>query len=182
MWLGSGRLVNPWDLAPHLDRGDVRLEDIAHALARINRWTGHTRETISVGAHTLVCAETARRKSRRLGLLALHHEDGEAFFNDLPWAIKRHPNMRAYRDAEHRATEQCIAHFCPSLRGVALAAIKPIDTAAVMWEMDRFLPADRDPWDHPAPEAALVPERPYWTWTADRVAAEWLRLHAELSS
>src|SRR5690606_38807950 len=105
MWLGSGRLVDPWDLAPHLACGDIRLEDIAHALARINRWTGHTRETISVGAHTLVCAETARRKSRRLGLLALHHDDGEAFFNDLPWAIKRHPSMRAYRDAEHRAAE-----------------------------------------------------------------------------
>jgi hypothetical protein len=182
MWLGGGRLVNPWNLLPELQAGKVTLEDIAHALARINRWTGHTRTPISVGAHTLICVEAARRQSRQLARLALHHENGEVFFNDLPWAIKKHPSMVAYRAAEHTATRQCIDHFCPSLRGVSVDAIKPIDTACVMWEMSYFLPEGKDLWDHPAPETPLIPEIAYWNWTPDAVAARWLATHYELQA
>lgn len=181
MWLRSGRLVDPWDLEPALAAGRVALEDIAHSLARINRWVGATQTPVSVGAHTLICAHAAHFKSKRLALLALHHEDGETFFNDMHGAVKKHPSMKAYRDAEHLATRQCIDYFCPGLRDVSVDAIKPIDTACVLWEAERFLPRDRDRWDHPAPQTPLEPTIAYWEWSPDEVAHHWLWLHKVLT-
>jgi uncharacterized protein len=82
----SGRKV--WPTWP-ADPGEIALDDIAHALSQINRWTGHTRRPWSVAQHALVVAEVVAAFSPDLALAALHHDDAEAYLGDVATPIKR---------------------------------------------------------------------------------------------
>lgn len=67
------------------DPADVRVEDIAHALARINRYNGHTRIAYSVAEHSLLVASTLMidHKDDALALAGLLHDAAEAYVGDL---------------------------------------------------------------------------------------------------
>jgi len=82
----TGVHFRPFDPAPE----DVRLEDIAHALATKNRWTGHAREPISIAEHSLRVAwrlaEVGCSPSTQMaGLL---HDAGEAYLPDVASPVK----------------------------------------------------------------------------------------------
>lgn len=101
----SGRRVNPL----HINKEDVDLEDIAHHLACINRFTGAIKFPISVAQH-VVCV------SRLLDGTGyeeqgLHHDDSEAYLNDMSKWLKGAPEMAAYREAEARAQVACYNAF-----------------------------------------------------------------------
>ena len=76
----------------------VAIEDIAHALARICRWTGHVESFYSVGEHSLhVCeqvlaatAELDDAERARCGLWALLHDASEAYIGDVSTPLKRY--------------------------------------------------------------------------------------------
>ena len=70
---------------------DVRLEDIAHALAQTCRFGGHTPRHYSVAQHAVFVALLVLKVSRRpdWALLALHHDSAEAYLGDIPRPIKR---------------------------------------------------------------------------------------------
>lgn len=90
----SGRAFDLLDPKPE----QVDLGDIAHALAHINRFTGHV-GTYSVAAHSIVVAHIARDLADAAGastterLLAyldgLLHDAHEAYINDLSSPMKR---------------------------------------------------------------------------------------------
>jgi 5'-nucleotidase len=84
----SGRA---WDLrAP--DPDNIALGDIAHALARINRFLGHTDYPYSVAEHSvrvMMAVETEEPQDRDLHLAALLHDAHEAYVGDWPTPIKR---------------------------------------------------------------------------------------------
>jgi hypothetical protein len=61
----------------------VNPDDIAHALARINRFSGHTREPYSVAQHSVYVARAVARYSPKLGLAALLHDAHEAYIGDI---------------------------------------------------------------------------------------------------
>lgn len=51
----TGRKFYPLDPRPE----DVCIEDIAHALALVNRFGGHTRVPYSVAQHSVLCCQNA---------------------------------------------------------------------------------------------------------------------------
>lgn len=66
---------------------DIDIEDIAHALSMLNRFTGHTPlGPISVAQHSVLCAQYAPAGFK---LEALLHDAHEAYCNDLPTPLKQ---------------------------------------------------------------------------------------------
>jgi hypothetical protein len=73
------------------DPATVRLEDVAHHLARVNRYNGATRPTISVAEHCCVLADYAhvfRGFPAEAGMLALVHDGHEAYTGDFIKPLK----------------------------------------------------------------------------------------------
>lgn len=98
----TGRLVNPLALQP----ADVRIDDVGHALARLNRFNGYTAFYYSVAQHAVLCSRWLDGSPLEQ-FYALHHDDGEAYLGDMPSPIKRSRVMRGYRRAADRAQAAC---------------------------------------------------------------------------
>jgi hypothetical protein len=76
----SGRLVD----LEHPDPASIRVEDLAHALARISRFAGNINGWWSVADHALLCRELiCEAGASELALAALHHDSHEAITGDL---------------------------------------------------------------------------------------------------
>jgi len=69
----------------------IRIDDIAHALSLICRYTGHTDELYSVGDHSLVVYQrlAAVKAPPIVQLLGLLHDAEEAYMCDLASPIKK---------------------------------------------------------------------------------------------
>lgn len=79
----SGVAFNFADPQPDM----IRLDDIVHTLARINRWGGNIEPvTYSVAQHSLVTAQAVKLPASRL--YALLHDAAEAYIGDLPTPLK----------------------------------------------------------------------------------------------
>lgn len=98
---------NPWiqtatggqfhPLQPRIE--EIRIEDIAHALAHQCRFTGHTKRFYSVAEHSWLVSCVVEPAYALHGLL---HDASEAYLVDLPSPLKRAPQFRSYREAEAR--------------------------------------------------------------------------------
>jgi 5'-deoxynucleotidase YfbR-like HD superfamily hydrolase len=89
-----------WPCDPR--REDVRVEDIAHALALQCRFAGHCRVPYSVAEHSVRVAEWVWDETsgdRRASLAALLHDASEAYCVDVPRPLK--PYLTGYREIEH---------------------------------------------------------------------------------
>jgi hypothetical protein len=118
----TGRYVNPLQLQP----ADICIEDIAHHLANICRYTGACPSFYSVAQHSLYvsrqCAITVEG-----ALAGLLHDAAEAYFNDIASPVKHDPRMKWYRDLEHAATRMIFEVF--DLDPELLPLTKPADDA-----------------------------------------------------
>lgn len=74
---------------------DVRILDIAHALANINRFLGHTDRPYSVAQHSVL---VSRKVPKRYMLAALMHDAAEAYCGDLPYPLK--PKFHEFKEME----------------------------------------------------------------------------------
>lgn len=95
----SRRRVEPMALTP----ADIRIEDIAHALARQCRYNGHTGGHLSVARHSLWVSDALREYGPRMMLSGLLHDAAEAFLGDVPRPLKQSPAFAAFRVADERA-------------------------------------------------------------------------------
>lgn len=100
----TGKLVNPLQL----NREDVCLEDIAHALALANRFAGHTRFPISVAHHSVWVSRLVSKEHALQGLL---HDGAEAYLGDVTKWVKAAPEMTHFREAEKRAQQVIFEAF-----------------------------------------------------------------------
>lgn len=109
----SGKYVDPFDLKHE----DIHIEDIAHHLALINRFTGGAPFPDPVAQHSVrVCDASVdvsvftRETDPKIQLAAhqrrlahLLHDAGEAYLNDLASPVKKKLGMEAYKEAHDRA-------------------------------------------------------------------------------
>jgi len=73
------------DLLNPAANGDPIIEDIAHALANICRWTGHTSRFYSVAEHCIRAAAIAPPECK---LHVLMHDAAEAYLGDVATPLK----------------------------------------------------------------------------------------------
>lgn len=175
----TGRYVNVIDPDP----ADIVIEDVAHHLANICRYTGACRRNYSVGEHAVLVA----RKLEEMGapipviLAGLHHDDSEAYLNDQGRPLKQ--NLREYRRFEARMDVVVRDVLGISQLPFDDPRIKQADTWALGAESFQLLPSRGKRW---ISDGYYVPGGPddRWLWalgwhlevTKDR----WMSWHTNL--
>ena len=153
-------------------RVDISLLDIAHALACINRFTGHAARPYSVAEHSLLVERlmlsefgVTQPKAR---LAALLHDAHEAYIGDISTPIK-HLVGWALTDREHALQHVMLARFDVWETTAAWASvIKRCDLVALATEKRDLMPAGGADWPiltgvHPAADVRLR-EQDGMTW------------------
>jgi hypothetical protein len=131
----SGQLFWPLDAR----ETEIQLEDIAHALSHLCRFTGHTRGFYSVAQHSVL---VSRLCPVAVALQALLHDASEAYLGDVSRPIKHSGLFDAYRATEARLQALIYRRF-----GVAetdAPEVKAADTRALHIEL-RDLVIGSDP-------------------------------------
>lgn len=153
----SGRV---FDLeAPRADA--VCIDDIAHALAHICRFGGHTQKHYSVAQHSILVSQLVPHELALEGLL---HDATEAYVGDVISPIK--VGLPRYRALEDRVWEAVAARF--GLDPVLPLAVKAADSVMLATEIRDLRPPARDPRERayiaslPAPRGGRIVPLDAW--------------------
>lgn len=166
----TGRRFYPLDPNPD----DVHIEDIAHALAMICRFNGHTREFYSVAEHSVHVSHIVPAPYALAGLL---HDASEAYIADVSRPVKHTEEMAAYRAIEwglQRVLNIALMgeHDASYAESVAIA-----DNAMLALEARSLLPYD--PWMDDLPASADVT---LGLWGPSEAERRFLERYYELAS
>lgn len=184
----SGSTFDP--LRPNF--ADIRIEDIAHALANQCRFSGHTRFRYSVAEHSVRVSEWispallrdetwdgAQGSHDARCLWGLLHDASEAFLVDLPSPIKKARGSAIgveYRAIERRLMVAVCKRF--GLPIVEPEIVREADAVILATEVRDLMHGDRPYWaklTH-APDAGRI--RP---WAPDVAEFEFLRRYRALT-
>lgn len=155
---------------PNADLIDI--EDIAHSLAHLCRFTGHTDRFYSVAEHSVRAAWHVAPEHQ---LEALLHDATEAYLGDVASPLKA--LLPEYRAIEARL-EACIRqHF--GLPATPSLAIKAADLAMLATERFHLMPANFDSWPQ---LAGVTPAAPIFdTWTPSQARHQFLTAYKRLT-
>lgn len=170
-------------------KAQISLEDVAHALSNIGRFTGHCQRFYSVAEHALLTAEYLLENgfSKRIALQALHHDSSEAYLGDVSRPLKALLEPE-YKILENRMTEAIFEAFdIPLPTEFEQRFIKQVDDWALCveawfllkskgmgWETDRLYVPSLD--DNVKGIGRLsVPQSP------SLIKEEFLEMHLKLS-
>ncbi|QMV19664.1 HD family hydrolase [Granulicella sp. 5B5] len=132
----TGKLI---DLAsPRIE--DIDIYDIAHALAYINRFTGHTRASYTVAEHSVLCSACGAPED---ALEKLMHDATEAYLGDVSSPLKS--LLTEYQLLERRWMELVRQRF--QLGALDSSEVKRIDHLALLAEMESKLSRAGTPID-----------------------------------
>lgn len=151
-------------------------DDIAHALATLNRYTGHARWPYSIAQHSLMVADIVAATAPELYLHAAMHDSPEAYINDWSSPLKLLIRERAGEVARNldRDVERAIYYKfgLHPLTPEQHRLIKHADLVALATEKrDLFGPAPQAGWgdatgfEMPQPLEQRCEE---WTWKQAR--------------
>lgn len=139
----TGRKVHPFDPDP----ASLHIEDIAHALSNLCRFSGHVRRFYSVAQHSVHAARyVSERAARRHALL---HDAAEAYFNDLAHPIKHATGLEVYVHAERTMRGVIFERF--GLAREMPAAVREVDARLLWTERDQLMAPmidDDEGWGH----------------------------------
>lgn len=124
--------------------------DIAHALARINRFTGHTKVAYTVAEHSIRVAALVDPEWR---LQALLHDAAEAYIGDISSPLKA--LLPAFAQIEHGIHHAICQRF--GIGSALHPSIKQADLIMLATERRDLMPVHPDSWEclegiTPAPE------------------------------
>jgi len=156
----SGKRFYPLDPKPeHVD-----LRDIAHALARQCRFSGHTSRFYSVAEHSVRVAMRVFEESDDpvLALLGLLHDASEAYLVDLPRPLKRDPAFAPYLAAERACMDAILRHV--GFTSTELPEIvKRADAALLADEAQEFMRPVSPEWLAEMPPPKPMKDEPGWS-------------------
>lgn len=156
--LHSGMCVDL--LAPNLT--ELRLTDIATALARIPRFLGATLgdHAYSVAQHSVLVAQLLHDQTVHVQRAGLLHDAHEAFTGDIPTPVKSALGRHLVEALERRLRLPLFARFGLGPGLLDDARIHAADRLALATERHRLMAPSSWPWgrDLPAPRnATLIP-------------------------
>lgn len=129
----------------------VDLQDIAHALAQINRFTGHARRPYSVAEHSLLAAQIARELGYgpAVQLAALMHDAHEAYTGDVSSPVKWTvgPDWALFEAEHDKLVARALGIW--AARCAHRKTLKHIDLVCLATERRDLLPWDpefSEPW------------------------------------
>lgn len=142
--VNSGRHFYVLDPRPE----DITMNDIAHSLANICRFTGHGDRFYGVGEHSILCARVARKLgySTLVQLYCLLHDGSESVVNDLARPVKQ--NIPQYKEVEDRimAVIWEVAGL-PKPTAEDYKIVKIIDNTLLINEMEQLMKRGDIPTD-----------------------------------
>jgi 5'-deoxynucleotidase YfbR-like HD superfamily hydrolase len=115
---------------------DIDIRDISHALARLNRYCGHTRHPYSVAQH---CVLGSLFIGQTDALAFLMHDAAEAYLNDIITPVKRLLG-KAYDSLETNVLYAVAKRFGFDSNFHAEAAVKRMDIAMLATELRDLVP------------------------------------------
>lgn len=150
---------------------EVNIEDIAHALSHICRFTGHVQKFYSVAQHCVLAADCAPDEHK---LAALLHDAGEAYTNDISspmkWALNK-LSGGALKSMEFAIATTIYRRF--DVPTPLDPVVGEIDLRLLMTEARDLLPYDADIRGiENAPKPYTRPIAPWSSQTARRLFLE----------
>jgi len=172
-----------WDLA-NPDPERVSLRDIAHALARIIRYTGHGDQVFTDAQHSVLVSALCPAPLQRWGLL---HDAHEAYTGDVSGPMKcalrqgfSKLNAAGHVWAALDAIE-CDHQRAVSLRfGVQIADVKWFDDQAALLEVQCNGPHSSEEFTWPEPSVSWPSNLPSGVWGTELAEFLFLTRCAEL--
>lgn len=119
------------------DTAMINIEDIAHALAQINRFTGHAREPYNVAQHSVYVSHLVPQQDMLAGLL---HDAHEAYIGDVSAPLKQ--LLPDYRALERRIENRVRFKF--GLQGSLPPSVKHADLIMLNSERQDLMPPSED--------------------------------------
>ena len=154
----TGLYVTPLDMQPDM----VVIEDIAHHLSNICRFTGAVREFYSVAQHCVLVADYLwlTGASDEVAFAGLMHDAAEAYIGDMAGPLKEDEDYAtAYRRVEVRLEEVIAAKF--GFQYPYPASVKAADKYMYLVERNWLMPHNGVPVEgEETPPGVVVPWAP----------------------
>ena len=131
----SGKAFHPLDPRPE----DIELADVAHALANLCRYGGHSRRFYSVAEHSV---HVSRFVPREHAMQALLHDATEAYLVDVPKPIK--PLLGGYDEIEASVWRAVAKRFL--VPEELHESVHHADVAVLLAEKEQLLGPSPMPW------------------------------------
>ena len=128
-----------YPLSPNVE--DVCIEDIAHALSNICRFTGHCQDFYCVAQHSVLVSYICDQSNALYGLL---HDASEAYICDVASPIKKTSQFITYRQIESKLQGTICEKF--ALKSDEPADVKRADLLLLATEARDLMPLKHPNW------------------------------------